>query len=193
MFVYLNWRKLREDYQEQDLVTFGWLAILLYLVFGRTAWGLSHWSGGEWGNWWLVASKPGLSLLGGYGGLVAASLIICQIKDWKIWAFIEDVSFNLWLFLSLMIFSEGEWGWLGIMAIVGGAMLWFKNKYRSWIWYKSGRKGFVFWASNIVFWLLAAVYLSWSRTPVLVVVSYIFLALISVAGLFIIGAVRLKK
>ena len=79
------------------------------------------------------------------------------------------------------------------MAIVGGAMLWFKNKYRSWIWYKSGRKGFVFWASNIVFWLLAAVYLSWSRTPVLVVVSYIFLALISVAGLFIIGAVRLKK
>ena len=38
-YLYLSWRTLRDNYQEEDIIAFSWVVLLLFLVGGRLAYG----------------------------------------------------------------------------------------------------------------------------------------------------------
>ena len=61
VFAYLTWRNLFDDYQEERLVSYAWMAILSVLVGGRLGYVLMHWEdfGGNLSLWWQVGKAPG--------------------------------------------------------------------------------------------------------------------------------------
>ncbi len=191
LFMYLTWRNLRDDYSEDDLVTYGWLSVLTLLVFGRLAFGLINWGvwNERWWDWLLFWEKPGSNVVFGYGGLLLITGWWSRVKGWKVWALLEDISPNLLVMFLLISIDEIVWSWRGwrdwgvvgilLLGLVAGRFL--SQRYRSFVWYRSGKKGFVFWAVNAIIWLSWSV-LTWDYLKLIV-------GLISVAGLVILGDV----
>lgn len=158
-YLYLSWRTLRENYQEEDVVAFSWVAILLFLVGGRVSFGLIHW--GIWGNnpgAWLEFWKMGeISLIGASILWVAFAILIIKDKEWKMWPFFEDsLTSAIWLLLMTSLILEN---WSIILSLLGASLLTIpmRKKYRSLQWFKSGRKGFLFFWFSILFWLVFSV------------------------------------
>ena len=186
-YLYLSWRTLRESYQEEDVVAFSWVALLLFLVGGRLSFGLLHW--GIWNDnpgAWLEFWKMGEMSLIGAGVLWAAfALLIIRDKEWKIWPFFEDVLPSFWFLL--MIFGLISANWMFILALVGAMILTLpmKKKYRSLQWFKSGRKGFLFFWFSIWFWLIFGIITKlWWLSGI---------SLLFVGGLFMLGYDKFSK
>jgi len=186
-YLYLSWRTLRENYQEEDIVAFSWVAILLYLVGGRISYGLIHWglwnsNPGAWLEFWKMGE---ISLIGASILWVLFTLLIIKDKDWKIWPFFEDsLVSTVWLLLvSALILGN----WSIIFALLGASLLTIpmRKKYRSLLWFKSGRKGFLFFWFSICFWLVFAII---SRIWWLGGISLLFLG-----GLFMLAYDKFSK
>lgn len=166
LFMYLTWRNLRESYAEDDLITYGWLSILALLIGSRIAFGVLHWGvwNDRWLNWLLFWEKPGSSLVFGYLVMILVSWWWAGTRGWRVWSFLEDITFNLLLMLGLIIANDNLASWMDVkkwlivvVLIVGGLIGWLlSGRYRSFVWYRSGKKGFVFLVVNMVVWLLLA-------------------------------------
>jgi prolipoprotein diacylglyceryltransferase len=48
LFMYLSWRNLRDNYKEENLITFLWIIVILFLVGGRVGFGFINW--GIWND-----------------------------------------------------------------------------------------------------------------------------------------------
>lgn len=191
LFVYLVWRKLRDDYPEADLVAYGWVALLGFSLIGRIAFGLSNWGvwNENWLDWLLWWEKPGSSLGWSYLGLLLASWWWVRIKEWKLWSFLEDIVpmvlvLMFWVTVGEVVASWLDWRQIlliGVWLLAGVVSWWFGGRYRSFVWYRSGKKGFVFLVVNILIWL------SWAGLSA----NYwkLFLGLISGVGLVMLGDV----
>jgi len=186
-YLYLSWRTLRENYQEEDVIAFSWVALLLFLVGGRVSFGLAHfgiWSGnpGAWLEFWKMGE---ISIVGASFFWAAFALLIIRDKDWKIWPFFEDslVSAGFLLIISALILKV----WPVALALVGALILTgpMKKRYRSLQWFRSGRKGFLFFWFSIWFWLIFAVI---SRIWWVAGVSLLF-----IGGLFMLGYDKFSK
>ena len=78
-----------------------------------------------------------------------------------------------------------------LVILVVGFLInyWAVTRYRSWVWYKSGRKGFGFFFTGfIIFWMMAGIGL-YLKINLLIEVSEFIMSLIFAAGLFILGKV----
>lgn len=205
LFLYLTWRNLRDNYQEEKLVSYSWLALLFFLLGGRLVFGLINW--GVWNNnlmdWLSFWQKPGFSYWGGMVTMFLATIWYCNVNDWKLWSFLEDMTGIIYTMVVLLMLDE--WIRTGLDRRVGIYVLaaflgWIINKlvakrYRSFGWYKSGKKGFGWFFPNlIVFLFLALVGVFWFKDWLIAVIFGLF-GLISLAGLFILGEVfiSLKK
>ncbi|MFA5828257.1 MAG: hypothetical protein WC841_02770 [Candidatus Shapirobacteria bacterium] len=197
LFLYLTWRNLRDSYRVDDLITFSWLAVLAFLIGGRVTYGLANW--GEWstlGDWVIFYKNRGLNLAGGYVILLMIVTVLAQKYSWKLWPFLEDMTNNMLILVMGVWLAGVDFGKIGvtegaIAAIFVLSLListWVKNRYRSFVWYRSGRKGFRFFFANMVFFMLLAVYFliinKWVFFGVL-----LFAGLINLGGLFILGEV----
>lgn len=158
-YLYLSWRTLRENYQEEDVIAFSSVALLLFLVGGRISHGLTYW--GIWSNnpgAWLEFWKIGeINLLGAVVFWIFFAFLITKDKDWKLWSFLEDSLLSVWfLLMSLALISKT---WPIVLALFGAALLTvpMRKKYRSLTWFKSGKKGFLFFWFLIWFCLIFAV------------------------------------
>ena len=154
-YLYLSWRTLRDNYQEEDVVAFSWVALLLFLIGGRIAFGLSHWgiwngNQGAWLEFWKIGE---INLFGAYLVWLVFSILIAKDKEWKLWSFLEDSLASIF-YLSMMAgLMSRNWqviAALGIASILG---LLVGKKYHSFTWYKSGKKGFLFFFHFYVFCL----------------------------------------
>lgn len=186
-YLYLSWRTLRDNYQEEDIVAFSWVALLLFLVGGRLAYGFWHW--GDWvgrGINWLEFWKIGeLNILGGGLLWLSFALLISKDKDWKVWAFLENSLFSFWFLLTMFGIIIKDWK---LVVALGGALglsFILKKKYRSLVWYKSGKKGFLFFWFFFCFWLILAII---SKIWWLLGFSLLF-----ASGLFILGDDKFSK
>ena len=199
VFLYLNWRTLGDNYDEKKLVAANWLGLLAFVVGGRLVFGLLNW--GVWNrsifDWFAVFSKPGLIVGGGYVGFLLIMGMVSKVNGWKYWSVLED-SVNPWLWF-LILWRVGEmkfvWTWVAeeILLILVLVACWvFAKRYRSFWWYKSGKKGFVFMMANLIFglgYLLLSLVFGYDLSQVVLALTMV---LQSGAGLFMLGEVFKK-
>jgi hypothetical protein len=199
MFLYLTWRNLRENYQEEKLISYSWLALLIFLLGGRAVFGLTNW--GVWNDnltdWLSIWTHPGFNYWGGVGAMLLVTGWYCKVNDWKLWSFLEEMTPNIY-FLGVFLMAEefirsGFNIGVGIYlltAVLGWVIVRLISKrYRSYSWYKSGKKGFGWFFTNLVVFIILAVASLLYFKNMTVAVIYLILGLLSLAGLFILGEV----
>lgn len=203
VFLYLLWRNLRQSYDDQKIISYSWLALLGFLVFGRLAYGLINW--GIWNNdlvdWLSVWSKPGMSYMGAYLGVLLVSWLYARSQQWKFLNFTEDLVRPLLVLIGLMMVDEwvrSKFSWqtlIYILMIILAYMIanWLSGKYRSFVWYKSGKKGFVLLASNFLFFLVLAFVFGVFKDSLVNLILASVISLISIVGLFILGGIKYER
>ena len=199
LFAYLTWRNLRENYEEDKIVTYSWLALLGFLIGGRITYGLVNFGvwNDSWASWFSIWNKPGMDYVGGFLTLILTSTIFSKVNNWKIIPFCEDGLINDLILLSFLIADEFVRTKFNLMI---GAYLLFlilmvflvkaiKKKYRSFIWYKSGKKGFTFLATMFLSFLILGFLRMFFQTNIIYSILYWIISLISLTGLCILGEV----
>ena len=189
VFLYLIWRNLYDDYRDDLLISYGWGSMLTMLLGGRIVYGLWNWGvlNDSWINWLMIWKVSGFNFYGGIATSLIWTVWFCVRNEWKVWQFLEDVTPIYYLFLAFINAEEYvKSGFdahrliLMLVAVVGYLLSNFlKGRYRSFTWYKSGKKGFIFFAVNmIVSWLMAGlVFVSkegWAITGAYLVLGLIF-------------------
>lgn len=186
-YLYLSWRTLRENYREEDIIAFSWVALILSLIIGRISFGLWHW--GIWGNnfskWLEFWRIEEINVLGVYLGWLLLTLLITKDKEWRLWSFLEDSLISLWFWLSFLGVFLREWNLLICLGISGILTLLMGKKYHSLFWYKSGKKGFLFFWASAIFWLILG--------PIYRVYWLSGISLLFVGGLFMLGNDKFSK
>lgn len=199
LFLYLTWRNLRENYQEEKLISYSWLTLLAFMVGGRLVFGLVNWGvwNGNWMDWLSFWQKPGFNYWGGAGAMLLVTVWECKVNEWKIWAYLEDMTPIVYVFGGLLM--ADEWmragfslkAGMGVLIMILGLAVnrWVSKKYRSFGWYRSGKKGFGFFFTNMVVFLILALVAAILLKDVTVAVIFGVFGLIFMTGLFILGEV----
>lgn len=203
VFLYLLWRNLRESYEDQKIIGYSWLALLGFLFIGRLGYGLINW--GVWNNdlvdWVSVWNKPGMSYMSGYLGLMLVSWLYVKQQQWKFLNFMEDLVSPFLLLVGLMMVDEwfrSKFNWeiliyILMLILIYMMINWLASRYRSFVWYKSGKKGFVFLASNFLFFLILAFVFGIFGDNLVNLILASVISLISIVGLFILGGVKHER
>ena len=199
LFAYLTWRNLRYSYEEDKVVTYSWVVLLTFFVGGRIAYGLVNFGiwNDSWLNWFSVWNKPGMDYVGGFLALILANFIFSRMNGWKFIPFCEDTLTNS---LFLLVFLMGDeflrtkfdlrvGFYLLFLVLMMFLMAFFKKKYRSWVWYKSGKKGFAFLATAFISFLILGFLGLYFKVALFYSILYWVISLISLVGLCILGEV----
>ena len=208
-FLYLSWRRMGEGYDEARVVAFSWIALLSFFIGGRLAYGLIHWGvwNDSWLSWGAILDKPGISYGGAYVGFLVGAGIVCLKNEWRYWSFLEDNVFVLLSFLLVwwgsQMMGESAVGVAPMLAVGSSGVpaagvslvssLLMGKKYRSLVWYKSGKKGFLFFWANVVFWLVYLLIMFLFNKAGSGCYPVLVLVLISGGGLFMLGEVLRKE
>lgn len=201
IFMYLLWRDLRSDYGDQKTITYAWIALAGFLIGGRITYGLVNWGvwNDNWSSWFLVWGNPGTNYLGSYLGLVLVTWIVSTKNQWKFLSLMDDIVRPTLIFSSLLIFDE----WLRtnfyprsmifLVLLITDIFFvsWLKKRYRSFSWYKSGKKGFVLLFNGLFFFLTIAIVLIILKDNILSIVLALIISLISGGGLYILKKIKI--
>lgn len=200
VFLYLAWRSLTEEYGQELSLSYGWISLLAFVI-GSRVWFLVSGEGWLWSgnplNWLMIWRYPGLNYWGGVVGMIGATYWFCQSKKIKTWNFFEDVLNLIDVFILIkltgnLITGKFAWsliGWWLIGAVVLMVNLVIKEKYRSFSWYKSGKKGFSFFASLFVFGALSALFLFFMGESTLAILPGVILGILSIGSLLVLGEI----
>ncbi len=204
IYLYLIWRNLRDNYKHEDLVSYSWWSLFVFLIGGRLSFGVVKWGiwNDSWWSWFSFWSKPGFNYIGGLVLWILITARHCQINKWKIWAFFEDVIGIVYVYLAILMLIEAinhkfDLFWVTLMMIcilmVAIKRLIIK-RYRSFSWYLSGKKGFAFFFTNIFLGILLA---GWfylvAKAGIIMSVLPLAISLSSIIGLLILGEIGGKK
>jgi len=178
VYMYLVWRKLRQDYKSREVVGYLWLVMIGFFLGGRLVFGVLNWR--LWQNWWdwlLFWKNPGINYLGAYGGWLWVTYWMAKNFDWKIYPLLEDLTKTTLLLFIFYVFGKPNF-----LVMLSGTYLltvWLEKKYRSFGWYKSGKKGFAWLAANLFLGVFLAIITGqW---------LYLIISLLSLVGLVILG------
>jgi hypothetical protein len=149
---YLLWRDLREDYSEEEIIRLTIYLALAFLLGARLIHVLYHLSDFQFSlvKWFLVGRYPGFSFMGGFLASLGFLFFWSKKKDWDFWQLGEVVvpaGFLVTALVGMGLFlTGGEIVFLG-EAVLAFLLLFFsrflRKKYRTFVWYKSGKLGFV--------------------------------------------------
>ena len=197
VFLYLIWRNLNENYRDDLLISYGWSSTLVMLLGGRIVYGIHNWGvfGDSWTNWFNLWSTSGFNYWGGAAGVLIWSWWFSVKNEWKLWSFLEDVTPIYYLLVTFMLgefFLSSGLNWRVLLAMVVTLLGYLsaslmQGKYRSLTWYKSGKKGFIFFFTNMIIGLLFASGAIWYKDGWINIVLYLSLSLIFGMGLVILG------
>ena len=197
------WRNLKESYDDQKIIIFSWVGLLGFLVFGRLFYGLINW--GIWNNdlvdWISVGNKPGMSYLGGYLGLTFFAWLFSKKQQWKFLSFMEDLARPFLIMVAVFMIDEMFRMKFFLEPVLYFILIvltlflskWVSGKYRSFVWYKSGKKGFVLLSSNFLFFLVLIPVLILFKESLINIVMASFISLVSLVGLFFLGRVNYER
>jgi hypothetical protein len=203
LFAYLTWRNLRENYEEDKIVTYSWVALLSFFVGGRIIYGLVNFGvwNDSWMSWFSVWNKPGMDYTGGFLALFIASIVFAKMNSWKIIPFCEDGLINelvLLIFLTIDELIRTKFDLkIGVYLLFLILMTFFvnfiKGKYRSLVWYKSGKKGFTFLSTMFLSFLILGFLGLFFQLNIIYSILYWVISLISLVELCILGDVYEKR
>jgi len=194
---------LRESYDDQKIIGYSWLALLGFLIFGRLGYGLINW--GIWNNdlidWISVWQKPGMSYMSGYIGLILITWLYAKQQQWKFLNFMEDLVKPFLALVGLMMIDEwtrSKFSWQILIYILMLILVYIlvnclDGRYRSFVWYKSGKKGFVLLSSNFLFFLVLVFVFGVFGDNLANLILASVISLISVVGLFILGGIKYER
>lgn len=170
---FVLWRRLRSEYDEEDLLTLSLFLALSGLLGGRLIAIVADM--GRFGvdpvRWLSLVKVPGLSLYGGVIGMILGTWIYVRRANWRFWEVLDAVvEAGIWLMMisSVGVFLSGSavgresklpWG-VEVLGMAGkrhpvavyyllfGVLLIIvlgilRKFYRRFSWYPSGRVGFV--------------------------------------------------
>jgi hypothetical protein len=203
LFLYLMWRNLRDDYKAEELISFSWMSVFVFFAGGRLAYGLFNW--GIWNNealsWFTFWSNKGMDIVGGYIFLLIVMYFVAKFNDWKVWSLAEDGIGNFLILVFFLLTNELIFGKFSLRIALNLIILliafllssWLRKKYRSFVWYKSGKKGFIFCFVNFFVLLLLSLVSIWFKDRA--IYSYLYLggSLLSLVELFILGDIWIIK
>jgi len=163
IYLYFLWKNLRKDYEEEKIIELGWISVLAFLVGGRLGYGLINW--GVWkslGDWFLVYSVSGFDYIIAGVFFWISIFLWSKLNDIGKLVIADNIVLVFWLMVVMFlmdeyvrsIFDTRVIGLLiaSILSMGGGYVV--TEKYRSFSWYKSGKKGFVYFFSVILFFLI---------------------------------------
>jgi hypothetical protein len=203
VYLYLVWRNMKEEYNSEKMISFGWLSFFWFLIGGRIFFGIFDWGvfNDSWVNWFSFWSYPGFSYFGGFLSVLLFSWWYVSRNNWKFYSFLESLTPNfLWLMFFLLadelLFGSYEI-WLLVKLLLVILMLFlsrfFRFKYRSWVFYKSGKKGFVFLAITLLYFLFLFIFSLVFRLNFVYSLLYLICSLLFVFQLVILGDICRKK
>jgi len=148
IYLFIFWRKLKEDYVANQVFTTGLLSVL----FGILAYIVSSRFLPVWWFW--------LSLIGFSGGL-SLGIIKYHMRGYET-AEAAGIAILPWMFLIFItdsIINQSVYSFLYAMTVVvaGVVYLILNNKYKEFSWYASGRVGFAGLTALGIFFLLRGV------------------------------------
>jgi len=158
---FLLWRSLKEDFLDEEIITFTIFIVIFSLLGGRIFYIVDNFSyfGVNLARWVLFTRFPGFALTGAYLGAVSFTTYWSKKKNWDFWVLLDSLTFAL-----LVSFLIGDFGlflshtlalplkfFLALAVLVFA--LFIKGRFRKFIWYKSGKPGFVAASSTAVFFL----------------------------------------
>ncbi|MFZ5366272.1 MAG: prolipoprotein diacylglyceryl transferase family protein [Patescibacteria group bacterium] len=144
------WRKLRDDYPEEEILNFTIILTLGAILGGRIIYLLTAPEiFFQPLKWLAVRSYPGFSLLGALASGVLILYFWQKKKSWNFWLVADTlVTALFWVLVLLgagLVLSIGE-KFSSIFALLSSFCLVlsfiFVKNYRKFIWYKSGKPGF---------------------------------------------------
>ncbi len=199
LFVYLTWRNLRGSYEEGKVVTYSWVALLSFFIGGRITYGLVNFGvwNDSWLSWFSVWDKQGMDYVGGFFALMLVNFIFSKVNGWKFIPFCEDsLSSSLWFLVILMAdefirtkFDLRVGVYLLFLVLIMLFMNLVKKKYRSFVWYRSGKKGFAFLVTGFLSFLILGFLGFYFKNNLVYSILYWVVGLISLVGLCILGEV----
>jgi len=131
--LFLFWRKLKEDYSNQQIFTTGFYVLFGLLIFYFVAWKFIY-------SYWFWLSLVGISL-----GL----LLGIYRFHLKFYETIEASISSLLVWLALVLLNDSvmnsslfSFGGFTIVTMVTGIYYFLDGHYHNFTWYKSGKIGF---------------------------------------------------
>jgi prolipoprotein diacylglyceryltransferase len=157
---FILWRNLKEDYSEEEIISLTIYLTLVFLLGARLVHIIYHFEGFQFSllKWLLVVHYPGFSFFGGFLACLGLLVFWSKKKKWDFWQ-VAEVIVPTW-FLVLVLVASGLYLTSGKLIFLGEAFLgllllfmsrFLKKNYRSFIWYKSGKLGFVSCLSTATF------------------------------------------
>lgn len=162
------WKKLKEDFEEEEIMRLTLMSFISALLFSRVIFIIFNFSDFLSNLTWLSSVGNNFSITGAFWGIILALVQANRKLKKNIWEIFDSFSLPI---LGLLFF-----GGLGYAAKTGKILdaslafagvlgflffLFWKKKYRSWSWYKSGRTGFLFWSTAFyAFFAMVALALS---------------------------------
>jgi len=199
LFAYLTWRNLKDNYEEDKIVAYSWITLLGFFVGARIVYGLVNFGvwNDNWLSWFSVWNKPGIDYLGGFFTIILINFIFSKTNSWKFIPFCEDVlSTSLLLFFFLIgdeflrtSFDTKVGIYLLFLILIFVFLNFAKKKYRSLVWYKSGKKGFAFLLTGSLAFLILGILGIFFKFGLIYSIIYWVISLISLIGLCILGEV----
>ncbi len=159
---YALWHELREDYPEEEIISLTIYLSLVFLVGARLLHIFSHLGEFKFSllSWLLIGHYPGFSFIGGFLACLGLLIFWSKKKNWDFWQLVEIVVPAWFLVTGLvgvgLFLTSGEIIFLGeaLLAIILLPFSRFlRKKYRTFVWYKSGKLGFVSCLSVSLFML----------------------------------------
>lgn len=159
---FILWRGLKEDYPEEEIISLTIYLALIFLGGARIVYIITHFEEFQFFplRWLLPGHYPGFSFFGGFLACLGWLIFWSKRKAWDFWEIVEVLVFA-W-FVSVALVGAGLYLISGRLIFLGEALLglvllpfslFLKKKYRTFVWYKSGKLGFVSCVLTSIFML----------------------------------------
>lgn len=149
------WRKLKDDFKEDEILKLTLISFLFALFFSRIIFIILNFSFFVSGLGWFSSFAANFSPVGAFWGIIISLIVQNRKLKKNIWEIFDSFSLSMLYFLflgglgyTLKTGSLKDTSFI-LAGIIGFLFFTFwKNKYRSWPWYKSGKTGFLFWSTS---------------------------------------------
>jgi hypothetical protein len=202
LYLFLVWVFLSKDHNQEEIVSLSLGTVIVLLVGGRITNILLNLSsnGFNISSWFSLKSIGEINFLAGLFFMFIYISIVCLNHRLSIWYFLEKfvfpVSIIAFIINLALFFSNAQVIFFGrtlifLIILLSGKLL---SGYRSFVWYSSGRAGFLFFAIVAEYFFLAIIlsfflpeFSYWQ------LVANVLILLVSLIGVYLLSGKKLKK